>query len=255
MSNLVLSRVDGSVAVLTLNRPERHNSLTPELLSDFLAVLETWQNRLDLGAMVVQANGRSFSTGGDVRAFSEHRADIALYSNQVVGLLNRVILALIDFPVPIVAAIHGIVTGGSIGLVLASDIVLAAPAATFAPYYTTVGFSPDGGWTALLPSLIGAKRAAEALLIDQTITADQAVAWGLVNWIVPADRIREEARAIAASIARHSPGSVQRTKRLLWGDRNLIAARLEDERKKFVEQIESAEAQDGMTAFLQRRAR
>ena len=255
MSALILSEVRDSVAVLTLNRPERHNSLIPELLSDFLAVLEAWQNRPDLRAMVLQANGRSFSTGGDVRAFDEHRADIAAYSNRVVGLLNRVILALIDFPVPIVAAAHGIVTGGSIGLVLASDIVLAAPAATFTPYYTTVGFGPDGGWTALLPSLIGVKRAAEALLIDQTITADQAVAWGMVSRIVPADRIREEARAVAASIARQLPGSVQRTKRLLWGDRNLIAARLDDERKKFVEQIESAEAQDGMTAFLQRRAR
>ncbi len=255
MSNLVLSEVDGNVATLTLNRPERHNSLIPELLSDFLAILEAWQNRPDLRAMVLQANGRSFSTGGDVRAFDEHRADIAAYSNQVVGLLNRVILALIDFPVPSVAAVHGIVTGGSIGFVLASDIVLVAPEATFTPYYTTVGFSPDGGWTALLPSLIGAKRAAEAMLIDQTITADQAVAWGLVNRIVPADRIHEEAQAVAASIARQLPGSVQRTKRLLWGDRNLIAARLDDERKKFVEQIESAEARDGMTAFRQRRTR
>ncbi len=255
MSNLVLSEVDGNVATLTLNRPERHNSLIPELLSDFLAILEAWQNRPDLRAMVLQANGRSFSTGGDVRAFDEHRADIAAYSNQVVGLLNRVILALIDFPVPSVAAVHGIVTGGSIGFVLASDIVLVAPEATFTPYYTTVGFSPDGGWTALLPSLIGAKRAAEAMLIDQTITADQAVAWGMVNRIVPADRIHEEAQAVAASITRQLPGSVQRTKRLLGGDRNLIAARLDDERKKFVEQIESAEARDGMTAFLQRRTR
>ncbi len=77
MSNLVLSEVDGNVATLTLNRPERHNSLIPELLSDFLAILEAWQNRPDLRAMVLQANGRSFSTGGDVRAFDEHRADIA----------------------------------------------------------------------------------------------------------------------------------------------------------------------------------
>ena len=255
MGTLILSEASDRVAVLTLNRPERHNSLIPELLGDSLAVLEAWQNRPDLRAMVLQANGRSFSTGGDVRAFAEHRADIAAYSNRVVGLLNRVILTLIDFPIPIVAAVHGIVTGGSIGLVLASDIVLAAPAATFTPYYTTVGFSPDGGWTALLPSLIGAKRAAETLLIDQPITADQAVAWGMVNRIVPADQIHDEARAVAASIARQMPGSVKRTKRLLWGDRNLIAARLDDERKKFVEQIESVEAQDGMTAFLQRRAR
>lgn len=255
MSALVLSEIRNGVAILTLNRPERHNSLVPELLIEILAALKEWQNREDLRAMVLQANGRSFSTGGDVRAFEAHRPDIAAYSSQVVGLLNRVILALVDFPAPVVAAVHGIVTGGSIGLVLASDIVLISPAATFTSYYTTVGFSPDGGWTALLPPVIGAKRAAELLLIDQSITANQAVAWGMASRIVPPDRIREEALLIAASITRQRPGSVQRSKRLLWGDRTFIAARLEAEREQFVKQIESVEAQEGMMAFLQRRMR
>ena len=247
MSKLVLAELDGDIATLTLNRPERHNSLVPELLRDMLGAL---RDASQARALILQANGRSFSTGGDVRGFYEHRADIETYSKQIIGLLNETILAMIALPVPIVAAVHGIVTGGSIGLVLASDIVLVAPETTFTAYYTTVGYSPDGGWTAMLPAVIGAKHAAEALLLDRSITAQEAIEWGLANRIVPVDRIRDEARAVAEKIAKQKPGSVLRAKRLLWRDTETVARKLEEERRQFVEQIVTTEAQEGMAAFL-----
>lgn len=253
MTDLVLTEVAGSVATLTLNRPERHNSLVPELLHGILAGLDDLREEPALRALVLQANGRSFSTGGDVRAFWQHKDDVEAYAEEIVGRLNQVILALIDFPVPVVAAVHGIVTGGSLGLVLASDVVLVAPEATFTPYYATVGFSPDGGWTALLPHVIGQKRAAGVLLRDQTITAEQAVEWSIALRIVPAGDIRREARTAARSIAEQKAGSVAHTKRLLWADRNAIAARLEEERRHFVQQITTDEARQGMQAFLEKR--
>ncbi|MBI4788545.1 MAG: enoyl-CoA hydratase/isomerase family protein [Chloroflexi bacterium] len=245
MGGLVLSELTGEIATLTLNRPERHNSLIPELLRDLLDAL---RDAAHARALVLQANGRSFSTGGDVRGFYEHRAELESYSNEVVGLLNETILAMIASPMPIIAAVHGIVTGGSLGLALACDIVLVAPETTFTPFYTTVGYSPDGGWTAMLPAVIGAKRAAEALLLDRSITAHQAIEWGLANRIVSADKIRDEARAVANAIVQQKAGSVMRAKRLLWS--NNIAGKLEEERQQFVRQIVSAEAQEGMAAFL-----
>jgi hypothetical protein len=120
---LVLLDRSGPVAILTLNRPERHNSLVPPLLHEMLAALETIRTQSAARAVVLQANSRSFSTGGDVRGFYNHIDALETYANTIVGLLNRVILALLDLPVPIVAAVHGIVTGGSLGLVLAADIV------------------------------------------------------------------------------------------------------------------------------------
>ncbi|NTU85498.1 MAG: enoyl-CoA hydratase/isomerase family protein, partial [Chloroflexales bacterium] len=99
MADLVRLAVDGAVATLTLNRPERHNSLIPELLEELLAALEQLRARPEPRALVLQANGRSFSTGGDVAAFYGS-AERAAYADRIVGLLNRAVLALIDLPTP-----------------------------------------------------------------------------------------------------------------------------------------------------------
>ncbi|MCI0476326.1 MAG: enoyl-CoA hydratase/isomerase family protein, partial [Anaerolineales bacterium] len=117
MSALVLIEREGAIATLTLNRVERHNSLVPEFLRAMLDALDVIKQS-DARVAILQANGGSFSTGGDVRAFFDHRDDIVAYSNEIVGLLNQVIGAMIALPIPIVGAVHGIVTGGSLGLVL-----------------------------------------------------------------------------------------------------------------------------------------
>ena len=175
---------------------------------------------------------------------------IEKYARHLVGLLNRVILALIDLPVPVVTAVHGIVTGGSLGFILGSDIVLLAPAASFAPYYSDVGPSPDGGWTALLPLLIGHQRAADVLFGNKTITAGQAVAWGLANRIVPGHALHQEALRVAQAIAAKKAGSIRHSKQLLRGSRPQIAARLEQELDHFMQQIVTDEALDGFRDFL-----
>lgn len=250
MSEFVLWEQVGPVGVLTLNRAARHNSLVPELLEEMLAALETAGTQAEMRAVVLQANGRSFSTGGDVRGFYEHLDDLESYAREIVGLLNRVILAMIELPVPIVAAVHGIVTGGSMGLVLGSDIVLVAPEASFTPYYSVVGFSPDGGWTALLPSVIGLKRTGEILMRNGTITAEQAVAWGLASRVVPAEQIREEALSTAQDLATMKAGSIGHTKATLGPTCDDLEARLEAERSRFVQQIVTQEARQGIEAFL-----
>jgi enoyl-CoA hydratase/carnithine racemase len=249
----VLLEQAGPVAVLTLNRAERHNSLVPPLLEELLAALEAVRADSVVRAAVLQANGRSFSTGGDVGGFHTHLDDLEAYADRIVGLLNRVILALVELSVPVVAAVHGIVTGGSLGLVLGGDVVLVAPEASFTPYYSVVGFSADGGWTAMLPAVIGPKRAAAVLRRNLTISAEQAVAWGLASRVVPAERIRQEALRVAQDIAAQEPGSVGRTKRLLGLARGDLPARLEAERASFVEQIRTEEARKGIHAFLEAR--
>ena len=249
-TDLVLLEIIDSVAVVTLNRPERHNSLVPELLQAMLQKLAAIEANTAVRAVVLQANGRSFSTGGDAQGFVNHAENIEAYAWEIVSLLNQVILALIDLPVPVITAVHGIVTGGSLGFILGSDIVLAAPEASFTPFYSVVGPSPDGGWASLLPLLIGPRLAAEVLYLNGTIDAETAVANGLVNRIVPAAQIRDEALGIANQIAAKKPGSIRRTRQLLYWHRDEIATRLESELNHFVAEMIDGEGLSGFQQFL-----
>lgn len=250
MSTLVETHRADSVVTLVLNRPDRHNSLVPALLNDLLAAIRGAGRDDSAGAVVLAAAGRSFSTGGDVKAFYAAGDDLADYAAETVGLLNEVIMTMVTLDKPIVAAVHGMVTGGSLGLLLGSDVVLIAPEATITPWYTVVGYSPDGGWTAILPHIIGRKRAAMVLLRNETITAQDAMAWGLAADIVAAAGIRDRSVRLAQEIAEMQRGSTAATKRLLGLDTADIAAALEKEREAFVRQILTAEARQGMEEFL-----
>lgn len=248
---MVLLETDPPVAVITLNRPERHNSLVPALLEDLLEALAEVHSHPDLQVLVLQAKGRSFSTGGDLHGFAEHLDSLGAYAAQLVGLLNQVILAMLDLPIPIVAAVQGAVTGGSLGLVLGSDLVLASLQASFTPYYSLVGFSPDGGWTALLPAVIGVRRVSAALLTNHTITAQEALDWGLVHRLVPGDQLQAAAQQAASRIAVHQPGSMAATKRLLREGLTDAAERLERERAQFVDIIQTQATRRTMLHFLE----
>lgn len=249
MSDIVLDRA-GPVAVLTLNRPQRHNSLTPPFLRAMTDALTATSGDDSVRVLLLQAAGPSFSTGGDALGFVENGDRAIDYANEIVGLLNRAILELIDLPMPVVAAVHGPVTGGSLGLVLAADVVLVSPDASFTPYYSAIGPSPDGGWATLLPAVIGRQRAAAVLMLNETITADQAVAWGMAHRLVPADELRDSALATARRIAGMRSGSIAHTRRLLFLDREDIATRLEAERAHFVDHMASGEPLAGFQTFV-----
>jgi len=241
---------DGAVATITLNRPERHNSLVPELLEELLDAFAAAAGDPEIRSVVLTANGKSFSTGGDVGEFYAHLDELESYAGRIVGLLNEVMLEMLRSRLPIVSAVHGMVTGGSLGLVLASDVVLVAREASFTPWYTVVGFSPDGGWTAMLPAAIGSTRTAAVLLENTTITAQAAVDWGLATRLVTGTDLVAEAQRAASAISDARPLATASAKRLARGDLERVTVDLEAERAAFVAQILTAEARKGMERFL-----
>ncbi|MCC5810140.1 MAG: enoyl-CoA hydratase/isomerase family protein [Ectothiorhodospiraceae bacterium] len=247
---LVETRLEGQIAWVVLNRPDRHNALIPELLQELLAALHRLEYQQPR-ALILAAEGRSFSSGGDVGGFYAcPRNERREYSRRVVGLLNDSILQLLRLPFPTIAAVHGMVTGGSIGLVLSCDLVVAGPKAHFAPWYVNVGFSPDGGWTALLPERIGRGRALEIQLLNGTIGAQQALDWGLISRLAEQGKERELASALAAEISGKQIGSVHRTLQLTRPDHDRVASGLDAELRNFLDQIDTEEADRGMAAFL-----
>ncbi len=250
LAKQVLLGTDDGVATVTLNRPERHNSLVPEMLSQLLDALSACARDPNVGAVVLRAAGRSFSTGGDLRGFLEHAGDIRNYSEELLGLLNEVIVEICDCRVPVIVAVDGQVTGGALGLVLAADIVLVTERATFRPYYVDVGFSPDGGWTALLPEIIGRKRASAVQLLNQTVSADQALDWGLATAYADSAELEPALVELCGRLQNKKAGSVHNTRRLMRPAD--LESRLDEEKRRFVAQIATDEAIEGIRAFLGR---
>lgn len=254
---LTLLDIDGPVARLTLNRPERHNSLVPEFIASLLGGLRQIASHGGLRAMVLRAAGRSFSTGGDVKAFHQTpREARRAYADRLVDNLNEAILALMDLPIPVIGRVQGPVTGGALGFILACDLVAMAPQAFIQPYYVQVGFSPDGGWTALLPDRIGAARAREFQLLNRRIMAAEAAQLGLANAVcAPEDLDQTIDSWLDMLIGNHS-AAVAGSKRLLWSPqrRAVVAAALEAEKRMFVDLIDTAETEAGMAQFLRKSA-
>lgn len=252
--NLVRTETSGEgVMRLALARPGMHNALVPELLDDLLAALGAIADDPACGAVIFAAAGPAFSIGGDMRRFQrERQRDLHAYAASVVGKLNQAVLAMIDLPQPVIAAVHGVVTGGSLGLVLAADLVYLAPAAVFKAHYATAGFGPDGGWTALVGRLAGRRRAAEALLLNRAIRPEESVAWGLATEVVATERLDEVALAAARKVATYPPGTMRAAKDLLRRDRAALVADLEAERAHFLELIATPRAIEGVDDFLRR---
>jgi len=240
----------GAIAIVSLNRPARHNALIPELLTELLEVFEH-RNCQHAAAVILRAEGRSFSTGGDLLGFQQHKDNIASYAGGLVSQLNRAILAIYTHPAPVICSVHGQVTGGSLGLLLASDRVIMRHGVTITPYYAVVGFSPDGGWTALLPDIIGRQQTMHWLTANASFDAETCLALGLAHEVVD-DNCDEAALAWAQKAAEMQTGSIARSRRLLNHESDILRLRLEAERKTFVEQIQTQQALDGIDQFLRR---
>lgn len=249
---LVDYRLDGAIGRITLNRPDRHNALIPALLNDLrLAIAQARQDQP--AALVLEAAGTSFSTGGDVSGFFEtspaQRPD---YAHRVVSTLNAAILDLLTMSCPTLAVVQGMVTGGSAGLALACDLIIAGPKASFAPWYTHVGFSPDGGWTALMPERIGRGRTLDLLLTNRALKADEAHRLGLVQYLAEADQLHSQADALVRQLVRARPESVRHTLQLARPDPERVGQALARELRHFIAQIATEEAHQGMADFLER---
>ena len=245
---MILVNVDDGVATITLNRPARHNSLVPALLTQLRDALSGCASDPDTRVVVLRAAGESFSTGGDLRGFLDHASDIRNYSDELLGLLNATIVAVFDCPAPVIVAVDGQVTGGSLGLVLAADIVLVTERASFRPYYVDVGFSPDGGWSALLPDIIGRKRASAVQLLNQIISAEQALEWGLATAYADSPELEQALTELCGQLQEKKAGSVHHTRCLMRPDK--LESRLDEEKRRFVEQVATDEAMQGVRAFL-----
>ncbi len=242
----VATRANGTrVATLRMTAP-RANALTLSLLQALNDALDSAEG-VDA---ILLTGGRNFSTGGDVLAFlrQQEAGDARAYAQELVGRLQDLVYRLITLPALIVAAPRGAVTGGSCGLIFASDLVVGAPDVFLQAYYAKVGFAPDGGWTAILPERIGLGRTQTLLHADQRLDAQELRALGVLSDV--SDRPEDAALAL---LDKDVMSARLTAKRLLWDAPRLSAvrARLDAETRAFVDRIEAPEVIAGMQRFVQ----
>ena len=202
--------IDGHVAVVTLDRPP-HNFVSVEFMSDLADAMEAADASNDVRAIVLQSEGRTFSGGAD---FASPTDKVASGMAGVNALYDQAV-RLFSVATPIVAAVQGSAVGAGLGLALVADFRVAAPEARFAANFVKLSFHPGFGLTHTLPRLVGQQRAALMFLTGRRIKAEEGLAWGLVDQVVPADELRGTALALAKEIAENAPLAVAATRKTL----------------------------------------
>jgi 2-(1,2-epoxy-1,2-dihydrophenyl)acetyl-CoA isomerase len=250
----VLVEVDAEagVATVTLNRPDALNSLTVPMKQALLAAFRRLERDETVRAVVLTGAGRAFCAGQDLHERLEPGA--APLGVEVRERYNPIIRAMRGLPKPIVGAINGVAAGAGASLAMACDIRLASDTATISLAFGRVGLVPDSGATWFLPRLVGATRAAELALLNDPVSAADAVRLGLVGRAVPAADLATEANAIAARLAAGAPKAIALTKRALnasW-DRDLDAA-LEYEARLQDMAGRTRDHAEGLAAFMEKR--
>lgn len=252
----VLIDRDGPVATLTLNRPERLNALVGTMRDEIADGLIGLGADETVRAVIVTGAGRAFCAGADVAYLAELLETEAIdEASALVEAGKRVVETIADMPKPVIAALNGPAAGGGANLALACDLRLAADTASIGQTFNRIGLHPDWGGTYHLPRLVGPARAAELFLLAEMVDAHEAERIGLVNRVVPADRLMDEARELARTLAAKPRLSVQLAKRAVH--RSLGASMEEMLDYEISAQracFQSTDAREGVRAFLDKRS-
>lgn len=246
-SDVVTLELDGNIATITLNRPERKNALSVTLARDLEEAVE-YVGETEARVGILQGAKNTFSAGGDLEQSPDEFIDEVSASVDAIEEIHT-------SPVPYIAAVEGAAVGGGLELALACDLRVAGEDASLGFPETKVGIFPCAGGTRLLPRMIGTTRARELLLTGRLISGEQAVEWGLVNRAVDATAVRDTARSLAETMGSNSPTAVAATLRSTneaFGRPVIEGTRWDVELARTV--ANHPDFQEGKEAFLEERA-
>jgi 2-(1,2-epoxy-1,2-dihydrophenyl)acetyl-CoA isomerase len=244
----------GSVCIITMCRPETFNTLSLELAMDLLAAALTCARDPHTRAVVLTGMGKSFCFGGDLKAMSSKGGEnVGPLMREVVSYMNSAISQFMRMDAPVIAAVNGTAAGAGVGFAMMADLIVAGESTKFNLAYTGVGLTPDAGVTYLLPRTIGMKRTMEMLLLNPSLSAQQALEWGLVNRVVPDEDLLSEALKIAERLASGPLHAFGKSKRLVAQAMGALETQLAVEGETIALQAGTSEAQEGIAAFLGKR--
>ena len=197
----VLLDFEGGVATLRLNRPDKGNAIDERMAADLAEAATQIAERTDVRAVLITGNGPNFTVGGDLDLFAgTAREQLPNRLRRMIDNFHLAIERLTGIDAPVVAAVRGGAGGGGLGLMYVADIVVAAEDTRFALGYGALGLTADGDDTWFLPRMVGMRRAQELFLLNRRLTAQEALAFGLVSRLVPDDQVESEATTLAAKL-------------------------------------------------------
>jgi 2-(1,2-epoxy-1,2-dihydrophenyl)acetyl-CoA isomerase len=253
--NTLRIEVDGEIGVLTLDRPDAFNAMSPEMIGELTVAFAWCADLAPLRALIVTGAGKAFCAGGDVNWFKigveDDSVDLPSQVRRGAEALHQAIVDLRRIPYPVIAAVNGPAAGAGFSLALACDTRIASSAAFFACAYGRIGASPDGGMTYFLPRVVGPSRALELLLNDPNMNAESALAERIVAEVVAPDELLDRARAKAEKLAAKAPYYVKMAKQLCGlSIENSLPEHLQLERHGIADSMATEDLRAGVTAFF-----
>lgn len=255
MSDDILNcAIADGVATITFNRPGKLNAIDVALAEKLVEALGAIARDPSVKAVIVKGAGRAFMAGGDLQSFHEagERAPEAVA--RLIEPFHAAVRAIRALDAPVIASVHGAAAGGGLALALACDFVVAAADAVFTPAYLKIATNPDGGTTWSVARLLGERRALEWLMLGDPMPATRAAELGLINRVVPRDRLDEEVQALARRIAAGPAQAHASLKRLVWSAAaRPLDGQLEAEAAGFLSLAATPDFREGVAAFFERR--
>lgn len=248
MSDVRSERRD-AVGIITLDRPEKRNALSPELMEELAAAVEAFDSDSELHCIVIAGNDDVFAAGADIKAMSE-RGFQDVIEHSTIAYWHRITAC----RTPMIAAVSGFALGGGCELALICDMIVASETAEFGQPEITLGIIPGAGGTQRLARVIGKQQAMELVLTGRRINAEEALRLGFVNRVAPKDAWLDEAIELAGVIARRPPLAVKMAKQaVLAAEEMPLAGGLEHERRLYELTMATEDRLEGMRAFLEKR--
>jgi len=241
-----------NLGIITLNRPDVYNSVTRELALSLQKALDDFADNPVIRAIMITGNGKAFCAGQDLQEAVEEN-DISI-TRAVEEHYNPIVTRIRNIEKPILAAVNGVAAGAGANIALACDVVVATESASFIQAFSKIGLVPDSGGTFTLPRLIGFQKASALMMLGDKVSATDAEKMGMIYQVYADDEFAEKAEALAQKLANMPTKGLAYTKHLLnLSLTNDFAVQLEQEKKYQDISANTADAKEGIQAFLEKR--
>jgi len=254
-TTITLSVGTDGIARLALNRPDKANAMDATMAYELRHAAVELLHDVSVRAVLLSSTGSVFCGGGDLKAFAgEPPPRMAAYIEHLTIDLHAAVARLNRLNAPVVAAVNGSVGGAGMSLVAACDLVVASRTAKFTMGYTRAGLVPDGTSSFFLSRTVGLRRAAELMLTNRTLTAAEALEWGLVNELTDAPDVSTRAEELVTSMAKSATAALGGAKRVLYdGAHSSLEEAMERESSIIGRVAELPDAREGIASFLEKR--